>query len=460
MALTKVTNSMISGAYSNVLDSGADNTGTASTNTAFTSAHANGNTVFIPKGTYKFDSNITLGSQMLFDDGAVLVPDSGVVIIVNGTIHAGYEKIFAGSGKVRIGDANGGAQDVIVPWYADSGIGNNASKWKNAFYNAIQDNDDGINRSFILPPGQYEEDNSVVIGENAERVEIKGAGVEKTIVYTSSSYSGSSFWKFIDTGSIVGLYSVSGIMFAGETGVTTGVCLDLVDIDRFDINNVIIDYWNGDANSTAIKTRGRQMFRLEHSSIRQCTIGLHLDGNPNHATIDCDTFIIDKCYFNIADTTNGYCIKITAEGLFNCVFSNLNLTTALYGIYVSNSASFSSVNTHFKNIRFEQMGPTSWSIYLDPGDTWTGTLLEGIKTDSGENGIYARKQGEWTWQNCIFQSVAGKTKFDVLNYGTQRLTQINCTLSGVATGTYNGMTAVSVIPAGDADFPALAVYKP
>jgi len=460
MALTKVTNRMIYGAYSNVLDFGADAAGSASSNSAFTLANAAGNAIFVPKGTYKFDSNLTIDSQIIFDDGAILSPDSGIVVTISGTVHAGNEKIFGGNGKVRIGSSNGAGQEVNVTWYADSGIGSNSSKWKNAFYNAIQSHDDGVNRSFILPPGQYEEDNSTVIGENGERIEIKGAGIEKTTIFPSSSYvGGGAFWQFVDTGNIVGLYNITGIKFSGTDNVTTGICLHFIDVDRFLIDDVLIEQWNGDVNSTGIKTNGRQLFRLEKSSIRKCTICVHLDGNPNHPTIDVDTFIIDKCFLFCGDTTNGYCIKITAEGLFNCEFTNINMGTALYGVHVSNSASFSSFHNQFKNIRIEQMGSTSWGMYLDPGDTWTGTLLQNIYFDAGENGLYARKQGDWTIQNCIIQAPSGKTKFDILNYSGQRLTQIACVLGGSGTGTYNGMTAVTVIPAGDADFPALAVYK-
>ena len=94
MALTKVTNRMISGAYSNVLDFGADATGSASSNSAFALADAKGNVIFVPKGTYKFDSNLTINSQIIFDDGAILSSDLGTVITISGTVNDGNEKLF------------------------------------------------------------------------------------------------------------------------------------------------------------------------------------------------------------------------------------------------------------------------------------------------------------------------------------------------------------------------------
>jgi hypothetical protein len=59
MALTKVSYSMIQGAAYNVLDFGADLTGTTSSVTAFNAALANGGNVYVPPGTYKLDGKVT-----------------------------------------------------------------------------------------------------------------------------------------------------------------------------------------------------------------------------------------------------------------------------------------------------------------------------------------------------------------------------------------------------------------
>ena len=60
MALTKVSYSMIQGAAYNVLDFGADNTGAVSSVAAFNSALLLGGTVYVPSGTYKLDSKVSL----------------------------------------------------------------------------------------------------------------------------------------------------------------------------------------------------------------------------------------------------------------------------------------------------------------------------------------------------------------------------------------------------------------
>lgn len=60
MSLTKVSYSLIQGAAYNVLDFGADLTGTTSSVAAFNAALANGGTVYVPSGIYKLDGKVTL----------------------------------------------------------------------------------------------------------------------------------------------------------------------------------------------------------------------------------------------------------------------------------------------------------------------------------------------------------------------------------------------------------------
>ena len=71
MSLTKVSYSMIQGAVANVLDFGADPTGVASSQAAFVSALATGNTVFIPEGTFLINGALQLqDGQEVFGAGS------------------------------------------------------------------------------------------------------------------------------------------------------------------------------------------------------------------------------------------------------------------------------------------------------------------------------------------------------------------------------------------------------
>lgn len=60
MSLTKATYAMISGAPANVLDYGADSTGVADSSAAFNDAFAIANIVYVPQGSYKLITKITI----------------------------------------------------------------------------------------------------------------------------------------------------------------------------------------------------------------------------------------------------------------------------------------------------------------------------------------------------------------------------------------------------------------
>lgn len=60
MSLTKATYSMIDGAPANVLDYGADSTGVADSSAAFNAAFAAANIVYVPQGSYKLVTKITM----------------------------------------------------------------------------------------------------------------------------------------------------------------------------------------------------------------------------------------------------------------------------------------------------------------------------------------------------------------------------------------------------------------
>lgn len=71
MSLTKVTYSMISGADANVLDFGADSTGSIDSSTAFQAAIDTGRAVYVPTGNYLIRSSLQLPSNlMMYGDGS------------------------------------------------------------------------------------------------------------------------------------------------------------------------------------------------------------------------------------------------------------------------------------------------------------------------------------------------------------------------------------------------------
>jgi hypothetical protein len=110
MSLTKVTSSMIVGAYVNVLDKGADPTGVADSTTAIQNAiddaitrpsAGNSASVYLPAGTYKITDTLTVNKDIRF------VGDGGDATIINLTVSSAKEAI-------RLEPASGG-----YIWFAE-----------------------------------------------------------------------------------------------------------------------------------------------------------------------------------------------------------------------------------------------------------------------------------------------------------------------------------------------------
>ena len=97
MALTKATHRMITGAAGNVLDYGADNTGTNDSAAAFNAALVDVGNVFIPPGTYKILSTVLIKTgQILSGSG-----EQGVCLI-DATVPAGDTVFQLGDSAVSL----------------------------------------------------------------------------------------------------------------------------------------------------------------------------------------------------------------------------------------------------------------------------------------------------------------------------------------------------------------------
>ena len=97
MSLTKASYSMITGAMANVIDFGADPTGTSDCTAAFQAAFATGKAVYLPIGTYRVDSPISTDAAVL--NSATLIGETeshqsfsaarAVIDLTNNTQHFG-----------------------------------------------------------------------------------------------------------------------------------------------------------------------------------------------------------------------------------------------------------------------------------------------------------------------------------------------------------------------------------
>jgi hypothetical protein len=118
MSLTKATYSMISGAVANVLDFGADPTGVADSTSAIQAAINVNGAVFLPTGTYKTTSTLTLASKtQLFGAGSSSVisytGSSDAIYSTSGGAGNNYKTIS----QLKILSSTGGTAIHIVDEY-------------------------------------------------------------------------------------------------------------------------------------------------------------------------------------------------------------------------------------------------------------------------------------------------------------------------------------------------------
>jgi hypothetical protein len=76
--------------------------------------------LYFPKGTYRICSNIKIPSsiRIIFENGAKLSVDSGVIVVISGTIGAGLYQIFSGNGSISL---NGAIREVYPQWWGAKG---------------------------------------------------------------------------------------------------------------------------------------------------------------------------------------------------------------------------------------------------------------------------------------------------------------------------------------------------
>lgn len=108
-------------------DFGATGDGTTNDRDYINAADTAGDFI-VPSGTYLIGSNLTISNNIIFLPGAVLKPDTGVTLTINGTISAGDYQIFDLSSSTSI--AFGTQRESLITWFgavADNGTTDNST---------------------------------------------------------------------------------------------------------------------------------------------------------------------------------------------------------------------------------------------------------------------------------------------------------------------------------------------
>lgn len=151
---------------------------------AITASQPAGGLLYFPAGTYRLASDVTFptNTTLVFDQGAVLVPDSGVNVTINGGIDAGQYQIFtSAAGKGNIKGRMGGTEIYPQWWGAD---GTDSGDDTAALQKAMNSLTSG--GTLYIPGGTYHVSAGLDL-TGLNRLNIVGAGVDVTVIKSTSA---------------------------------------------------------------------------------------------------------------------------------------------------------------------------------------------------------------------------------------------------------------------------------
>ncbi len=174
----------------NVKTYNATGNGTADDSTAIqntiNATQPNGGDIYFPKGTYRIASDIVFPANMnlVFEYGAVLLPDSGVTVTIDGSVDAGSYQIF--TSEADKGIINGRMQviNIIPQWWGANG--NDTKDDYEAIMRAIHCASGTETRNVYLPAGTYIVSATLDV-TGKDRLNITGAGTDVTVIKTTSA---------------------------------------------------------------------------------------------------------------------------------------------------------------------------------------------------------------------------------------------------------------------------------
>lgn len=214
---------------------GATGDGTTDDRAAFAAADtaAGGATIFVPSGTYVFDSDITISSPVAMAGGAVLKPASGVTVTLT-TVDAGLYQIFdlSSGGTIALTTVA-----LVYPqWWGAAGDGTTDDT--TALQAAIDAAEAAGGGTVYISPGAYLVTSSLTVENGDMRLigagmgaEIKASSVTGPVVIVGESAAATEGYHLADfriSGS-----ATSGVQVSPSTNInhsTTNVVLERIHL--------------------------------------------------------------------------------------------------------------------------------------------------------------------------------------------------------------------------------------
>jgi hypothetical protein len=221
--------------------------GVADDRPAFVAADGAGGTLYVPRGTYRIGSNLALASDIRFEQGAKLKPDSGVTVTLNGGLDAGVFQVFdvSAGGKVKPNRV----EEMIPQWWGAvaNGSADDYPAIAAALLAARKSGEYGAGGEgavIFFPPGVYRV-TQPLDGGTAGQVTLRGSGRFETVIRGDTG-AGRSIIEMVGT-RYAAVRDLQLDVRGMENPSTVGILLARVSINGFaaqagnvDISNVVI----------------------------------------------------------------------------------------------------------------------------------------------------------------------------------------------------------------------------
>lgn len=366
MGLTKVTYSMIDGAPLNVLDFGADNTGsddsTSAIQAAIDAATTNGGTVYLPNGTYIINgSGSTIGSReygLLLKSNVALVGESEYGTVLKAKASSDIDLINTNRASAQ---SNIQVKNLTLD-------GNQANRGSS----------DGFNLwVYNITDLVIENVNSIDPTSWGLRIEKCDTVQINHITCNHGAYSNTDGVHFVDTDNVVG--SSISIVTAGDDGFV--IQANAQDVVNYAISGIYVNALNG----LSLPSRGilfllddnkaTGAYKIKNVNLSACVIedasghGVCLSG-ASLENVKVDAVVRNECSFNALTLFPG--TSIYAGYVRNCSFNVLAYDVD--GSGMGCSTTYGTLTDNEINVSVYNPGDNKVGVGIE-GDYWTGSVF-------------------------------------------------------------------------------------
>lgn len=310
---------------------GAKADGTTDDRNAVNSAvNAGKGIVFFAEGTYKISSALTVPSTVTiaFENGAILSPDTGITVTINGPINAAIHQIFSGAGTI----AGTPKVDAFYPqWWGAKGDG--VTDDKTAIQATIATAQTAGGGIVFLSPGTYIIGSTLTI--TASNIRLMGAGTGSIIKCNFATENVIYAGRVLLTDQVVQNISFKDFAITSSVAKTSGAAIFCEHAERYVIEGVKAAPAESNFNLyDGFYFRYFDNCLVSNAVVNCSHYGITMQGKSDQSW-GANLFINDGSKISTNNITNSYGVYI-GGGCGGVSIEETDIINCMYGIWMDN----------------------------------------------------------------------------------------------------------------------------